>query len=84
MNNNVQVPEVLSGLLIDHLGIAVKDLDNTSKVYALLGFQTVGEDESIETQGVKVRAFQAGESLLELLEPTQTTSPIAKFIEKRG
>jgi len=84
MNNTLQVPESLSGLLIDHLGIAVKDLNSASEVYALLGFQTVGEDETIETQGVKVRAFQAGESLLELLEPTRDDSPIAKYIEKRG
>ena len=78
------VPEAFSGLLIDHLGIAVNDLGAASEVYTLLGFSAVGEDETIETQGVKVRAFQAGESLLELLEPTRADSPIAKYIDKRG
>jgi len=74
----------LSGLLIDHIGIAVRDLDAANSIYTLLGFEAVGEDELIDTQGVRVRAFQAGESLLELLEPTREDSPIAKFIDKRG
>lgn len=84
MNNDIQLPDSFSGLIIDHLGIAVKAIDSASEIYALLGFKAVGDDETIETQGVKVRAFQAGESLLELLEPTREDSPIAKYIEKRG
>lgn len=84
MMDKIKVPEVLSGLIIDHLGIAVQSLDTASEVYGLLGFQAVGDDEEIESQGVKVRAFQAGESLLELLEPTRADSPIAKYIDKRG
>ena len=77
------VPE-LQGLAVDHLGIAVHNLEEASQPYKLLGLPQVGEDELVETQHVKVRALQAGESLLELLEPTSAESPIAKFLEKRG
>ncbi len=84
MIDTSKIPAAFSALIIDHLGIAVKALDDASEVYALLGFQAIGDDELIESQGVKVRAFQAGESLLELLEPTREDSPIAKYIEKRG
>ena len=74
----------LQGLPIDHLGIAVEDLDEASLPYQLLGLPVEGEDEFIESQEVKVRALKAQGSLLELLEPTSEDSPIAKFIEKRG
>ena len=72
------------GLPIDHLGIAVKDLAAASLPYQLLGLPLLAEDEVIASQAVKVRAFQAATSLIELLEPTSPESPIAKFIEKRG
>ena len=75
---------MLQGLPIDHLGIAVTDLEEASLPYQLLGLPVEGEDEVVEAQGVKVRAFGAQGSLLELLEPTAPESPIAKFIGKRG
>ena len=76
--------ETLQGLPIDHLGVAVTDLEEASRPYRLLGLPIEGEDEVIGAQGVKVRAFRAQGSLLELLEPTSPDSPIAKFITKRG
>ena len=69
---------------IDHIGIAVKDLETASLPYQNLGFTAVGQDEFIESQQVMVRTFQTGESLLELLCPTSSESPIAGFLEKRG
>lgn len=72
------------GLAIDHLGIAVKNLELASAPYALLGLPQLGQDEFIASQHVKVRALQAQDSLIELLEPTSSESPIAKFLEKRG
>jgi len=72
------------GLAIDHLGIAVKSLEAAFAAYALLGLPQLGEDEFIASQHVKVRALQAKDSLIELLEPTSPESPIAKFLEKRG
>jgi methylmalonyl-CoA/ethylmalonyl-CoA epimerase len=69
---------------IDHLGIAVRNLDEASAPYRLLGLEVIGEDEIVASQHVKVRALRVGESLLELLEPTSAESPIASFLEKRG
>jgi methylmalonyl-CoA/ethylmalonyl-CoA epimerase len=69
---------------IDHLGIAVENLEEASKPYTLIGLSILGEDEVIELQHVRVRAIQTGESLLELLEPTSAESPIAGFLQKRG
>jgi methylmalonyl-CoA/ethylmalonyl-CoA epimerase len=69
---------------IDHIGIAVRTLDEATAPYRLLGLKPVGEDEIIISQHVRVRALQVGESLLELLEPTSPESPIAGFLEKRG
>jgi methylmalonyl-CoA/ethylmalonyl-CoA epimerase len=76
--------ENFNDLKIDHLGIAVRNLDEATVPYQLLGIKQVGEDEVIASQHVKVRALQVGESLLELLEPTSPESPVASFIEKRG
>lgn len=76
--------EHLLGYAVDHLGIAVTDLETASEPYRLLGLEPEGEDELIASQHVKVRAFRAGESLLELLAPTHPDSPIAKFLAKRG
>jgi methylmalonyl-CoA/ethylmalonyl-CoA epimerase len=81
--NPTQHPN-LAGLPIDHLGIAVRDLDEASAPYSLLGLLRVGEDELVPSQGVRIRALQAGESLIELLEPTTAESPIAAFLAKRG
>lgn len=72
------------GLTLDHVGIATANLEDASRPYMLLGLNPDGEDETLPEQGVRVRAFRVGESLLELLEPTATHSPIARFIEKRG
>jgi methylmalonyl-CoA/ethylmalonyl-CoA epimerase len=69
---------------IDHIGIAVQDLEITSLPYQALGFTIIGDDEFVESQQVTVRTFQAGDSLLELLCPTSLDSPIAGFLAKRG
>ena len=76
--------EHLKGLPIDHLGVAVESLERAAEPYALLGLPQVGEDELIAEQFVRVRALRAGESLVELLEPTSPESPVAKFLTARG
>lgn len=73
----------LAGLPIDHVGIAVDNLEAASQPYRLLGLKPL-HDEVLEHQRVKVRSFQAGDSLIELLEPTADDSPIDRFIKKRG
>lgn len=80
----MELPAALRGYAIDHLGIAVRNLEEASEPYRLLGFPQLGQDEHVASQGVRVRALQAGDSLLELLEPTGPESAIASFLERRG
>ncbi len=69
---------------IDHLGIAVKSLDDSIEYYEkALGLHCHGREE-VESQKVKTAFFEAGDVHIELLEPTADDSPIAKFIEKNG
>ncbi len=69
---------------IEHIGIAVDDLQKAEEVYeALLGCHAYKEEE-VESEGVKTLFFQAGPNKIELLEATNPNSPVAKFIEKRG
>jgi methylmalonyl-CoA/ethylmalonyl-CoA epimerase len=69
---------------IDHLGIAVKSLDQTVPLYEkAFGFPCQHREE-VPSQKVRTAFFHVGEVHLELLEPTDPESPIAKFIEKNG
>lgn len=68
---------------IDHVGIAVKNLDEAIKVWEGLGLK-VEEIEEVPDQKVRTAIIHVGESRIELLEPTAEDSPIAKFIAKRG
>lgn len=70
-------------LKIDHLGIAVKSLDESLRAFEALGFELEGTHE-VPTEKVKTAFLPVGESHLELLEPTDPTSVIAKFLEKRS
>jgi methylmalonyl-CoA/ethylmalonyl-CoA epimerase len=75
---------LLQNLTLDHVGIATPDLDAASAPFELLGLPRDSDDEEISQQGVRVRAFRSGESLVELLEPTTQESPIRGFLERRG
>jgi methylmalonyl-CoA/ethylmalonyl-CoA epimerase len=69
---------------INHIGIAVKSLDDAIPFYRdNLGMEFKGIDEVAE-QKVRVAMLQIGESKIELLEPTSDDSPVARFIEKNG
>ncbi|MDD2446920.1 MAG: methylmalonyl-CoA epimerase [Tissierellia bacterium] len=69
---------------IDHLGIAVKDLDEALKFYEdVLGIKCV-ETEVVEDQKVKTAFLPIGDTEIELLESTSEDGPIARHIEKRG
>jgi methylmalonyl-CoA/ethylmalonyl-CoA epimerase len=69
---------------VDHIGIAVKSIDEAKKFWeGVLGVQLTGE-EVIPEQKVKVGFFPMGESEVELLESTEPDGPVAKFIEKKG
>ncbi len=69
---------------IDHLGIAVSDLEKAVGFYEnALGLHCHGREE-VASQQVKTAFFSVGEVHIELLEPTSPESPIAKFLEKNG
>jgi len=69
---------------IEHVGIAVKNLDSANALYAALLGKKHYKSETVESEGVITSFFQVGESKIELLEATNPESPIATFIEKRG
>ncbi len=69
---------------IEHIGIAVKNLEEANKTYAALLGKQHYKIEEVKSEYVKTSFFQIGESKIELLEATSPESPIAKFIEKKG
>ena len=69
---------------IEHLGIAVVSIKESLKMYESLLGASCYKLESVESEGVKTAFLQIGESKIELLEATNSDSPIAKFLSKRG
>lgn len=69
---------------IEHLGIAVKSLDEAIPLYEKLLQTTCYKTESVPSEGVNTAFFQIGEAKIELLEARKQNSPIAKFLSKRG
>ena len=69
---------------IEHIGIAVRDLDQAEKTYALLLGAEPYKRELVESEGVLTSFLRNGPNKIELLQATNDTSPIAKFIEKKG
>ncbi|MGB2425116.1 MAG: methylmalonyl-CoA epimerase [Candidatus Poseidoniaceae archaeon] len=76
-------------ITIDHIGIAANTLDEGSRFWKLIGLIAEGEDDRVEDQGVTTRFFPLNEiehskTNIEILEPTGPSTPIGKFLEKRG
>lgn len=71
-------------LKIEHLGIAVKNLENSNALFEKLTGKAPYKQEKVESEGVSTSFFIMGESKIELLEATDPGSPIAKFVEKKG
>lgn len=69
---------------IEHIGIAVKDLEKSNALFAQLLGRPHYKVEAVDSEHVNTSFFQTGESKVELLEATDPESPIARFIEKRG
>ncbi len=69
---------------VDHIGIAVKGLDEALAVWRDALGLAVDHTEEVAEQGVRVTMLPVGESHIELLEPLTENSPVGKFIEKRG
>ena len=71
-------------LKVDHIGVAVKSIEETKKLYHdLLGLEHAG-NETVEEQKVTTAFFPVGDTEVELLESTSDDGPIAKYLEKRG
>jgi methylmalonyl-CoA/ethylmalonyl-CoA epimerase len=69
---------------LEHIGIAVRNLEESNKLFAkLLGVEHY-KIEEVGSEGVRTSFFRIGDVKIELLEATRADSPIAKFIEKKG
>jgi len=69
---------------IDHIAIAVNDVEKSAKTYQdALGVDDI-EFETVESEGVKVAILHLENARVELMQPTNDTSPIKKFLEKKG
>ena len=81
MNTNEETMELTN---IEHIGIAVKNLDESIKFYEkVFGLKCYAVEE-VKDQKVKTAFFKIGETKIELLESTAQDGPISKFIEKKG
>ena len=69
---------------INHIGIAVPDIDAAAKFYTEALGLTLGGIEEVASQKVKIAFLPIGEVRLELVQPTSPDSPVAKFLEKNG
>ena len=69
---------------IEHIGIAVHDLENSNELFSKLFGQAAYKTEEVASEGVKTSFFMCGPNKIELLEATDANSPIAKFLEKKG
>lgn len=69
---------------IEHIGIAVKNLETSNLLFEKLFGNPPYKEEEVASEGVKTSFFMNGPNKIELLEATNKDSPIAKFIEKKG
>ena len=69
---------------LEHIGIAVKNLDQANSLFANLLGREHYKIETVESEGVKTSFFELGGVKIELLEASREDSPIAKFIDKKG
>jgi len=69
---------------IDHIAIAVNDVEESAKIYQqALGVNNV-EFETVESEGVKIAIIHLENARIELMQPTNDSSPIKKFLDKKG
>jgi len=80
----VATESVCSVSYIDHLGVAVKDINAALKFFQEVFGAPPAEIESLQDQGVRATLIQVGQTRLELLEPLSDDSPVGRFVERRG
>lgn len=69
---------------IEHIGIAVNDIKTAGAIYEKLLNSKIYKIEDVPTEGVTTAFLQSGPNKIELLEATNTDSPVSKFISKKG
>lgn len=69
---------------VEHIGIAVKNLDTVNDLYGKLFDREHYKQEEVASEGVKTSFFQMGETKIEFLESTTEDGPISKYINKKG
>ena len=69
---------------IEHIGIAVADIDKANSLYSSLLGSGPYKSEEVESQGVITSFFRTGPNKIELVAPTSPDSPIAKYLDKKG
>lgn len=69
---------------IEHIGIAVKDIETSNQLFEKLFGAPPYKTEEVASEGVKTSFFMNGPNKIELLEATTPDSPIAKFLDKKG
>lgn len=69
---------------IEHIGIAVKNIENANELYAKLFGKPSYKTEVVASEGVKTSFFKVGDNKIELLEGLDENSIISRFIEKKG
>ena len=78
----------MARIRLDHIGIAVNNLDDGEKFWKMLGLTSDEDDEINHEQGVNIRFLKTSDvsqpPQIELLSPTSSDTPVGKFIEKRG
>ena len=78
------IESVCSVSYIDHVGVAVKDINAALKFFQEVFGAPPAEIESLLDQGVRATLIQVGQTRLELLEPLSHDSPVGRFVERRG
>ena len=78
------MPEACNINHLDHIGIAVKDIDKAVEMFTNVFGTPPCEIEQINDQGVKATLIEVGQTRIELLEPLSPDSPVGKFIQNRG
>ncbi len=78
------MPEACNINHLDHIGIAVKDIDKAVEMFTNVFGTPPCEIEQIDDQGVKATLIEVGQTRIELLEPLSPDSPVGKFIQNRG
>lgn len=69
---------------LEHIGIAVRDLEKSNKLFSALFNQEPYKSEQVESEGVITVFYKTGETKIELLQATKPDSAIAKYIDKKG